>query len=113
MSEQLAGYCSVDSGQILICDPCYIGSDFDTDPKFAIVEKPKLTYDGCCDVTVGPPRGEAIAGQLYHARGHEGAGVAMSAGYGDGVYPVFVTYAANGRVREARIVFFEDEDEDE
>lgn len=95
------GSVSVDSGQILLCDPCYIKDGFDNQPQFRHLEKPKLDYDGCCDVTLSDDN----AGQLYHGMGHAGAGVAVASGYGDGVYPVYVTYNDEGRVASVTIEF--------
>jgi hypothetical protein len=40
--------------------------------------------------------------------GHAGAGVAVSSGYGDGVYPVFAHYNKDGRVARVEIIFDEE-----
>jgi len=110
---ELAGYCGVDSGQILITDPCYIDSgwnhrddssplniDYNDDPPS---KKRPFSYEGACNATLS----EFKAGQL-----DEGVtGVAVSSGYGDGNYPVFVKKNKEGRIIEARILFDWDEDE--
>ena len=148
------GVVGVDSGQILICDPCYIhgewnredqyrrdqvfdvdydsektvfdmgkaienGIYFDTPLKqygnmtmnelvaegFA-KERPEFEthvfgYNGCCKASHSKNRG----GQLNYRMGHEGAGVAVSSGYGDGEYPVIAHYDKDGRVRKVEILF--------
>lgn len=91
--EKLIGYCSVDSGQILLCDPCYIDSQWqrNTDPDFTKKgtkkHKGEFSYRGCCIATSGAKFG----GQLNHGLGHPGAGVAICSGLGDGHYPVYAT----------------------
>jgi hypothetical protein len=37
-------------------------------------------------------------------------GVVVSSGYGDGIYPVYVTHTSDGRVATATIVFVSDEE---
>jgi hypothetical protein len=71
-----------------------------------INERPKgctgaYSYAGACDATLG----EGCGGQLNFEHGHEGAGVAVSSGYGDGTYPVYAHYNKDGRVRKVEIVF--------
>jgi hypothetical protein len=46
--------------------------------------------------------------QLRYRKGHDGAGVAVGTGYGDGAYPVQVTYTDDGRVAAVRVVFIPD-----
>ena len=66
------GEVCVDSGQVMIVDPCYV---MDTDSE---------TFGAVCDVTTTGPRfGEFLAA------GVAGMGVASSSGYGDGVYDVY------------------------
>ena len=82
---ELIGHCGVDSGQILLIDPCYVykdeyGSGGD--------------YDECCQITLS----DVCAGQT-------GLGVVTSSGYGDGVYPVYAEKDGNGRVKQVTIVF--------
>ena len=106
------GVCGVDSGQVVICDPCYIGSEWkgsDYDVKEGEGNHPKETkefsYSGCCRATSSKKKG----GQLNYTKGHAGVGVAASSGIGDGVYPVYVRYENYGewgrRIAEMRIVF--------
>lgn len=84
------GMVSVDSGQLLLTDPCYLG-DWEND-EFVAEKKGdndgRYSYSGACEATLSKEKG----GQLNHKLGHEGAGVAVSTGYGDGSYPVYVEY---------------------
>lgn len=66
------GSCGVDSGQIMIVDPCYV-----IDGRFS-----EQQYDECCAVTCG----EESAGQIMNAMA-----VVSSTGIGDGYYPVYAT----------------------
>jgi len=89
-TEKLVGHCGVDSGQILIVDPCYVLHDNYNDGG---------PYRQCCDVTLGEtPAGEAASG------------VATATNFGDGSYPVYVTFDSAGRPTEARIVFVSERD---
>ena len=47
-------------------------------------------------------------GQLKFKLGHDGAGVVSSAGYGDGLYPVYATFNKEGRIKKIEVVFIED-----
>jgi len=84
---RLAGQCGVDSGQIIMVDPCYVEDG--------------LNYEEVCRVTLGDQRS-----------GPADAGVAMSSGYGDGSYNVYVRFHDTGawgwRVTAA-IIDFDDE----
>lgn len=70
----LIGSCGVDSGQIMIVDPCYV-----IDGKFS-----KQQYDECCTVTLG----KESAGQIMNS-----LAVVASSGIGDGYYPVYATFS--------------------
>lgn len=107
MSEntKLIGYCSVDSGQIMLSDPCYVEQfrvEMDEpDGKFDATLEPvsgsyPYTYNGASSATCSKQSAGALGG---------GLGVVVTSGYGDGSYPVYATYNSEGRVIEARIVF--------
>lgn len=100
MSGELIGHCGVDSGQILLTDPCYIESHWDGTEggRFETV-----TYSEVCEVTLDEKRGGECP---------TFPGVAVSTMWGDGVYPVYAERDAAGRIRSVTIVF-DDEDEDE
>ena len=88
----LIGHCGVDSGQIMLIDPCYVlKDDFfpNTDPTGG-------PYDEACRITLD--RG---AGQ------HSLGGVVTSTMWGDGNYPVYAEMEGN-RVKSVTIVFDDD-----
>jgi len=102
------GECPVDSGQIMLVDPCYI-KDFDSDDYnwqewVGNRHGTKFSYSSTCNVTIESP---AQGGQV-------GLGVATSSGWGDGTYPVYATIE-DGRVASVTIYFsdFPDMDEEE
>ena len=69
------GEVGVDSGQLLVIDPCYL-DDWDH----------QRSYPEACLVTE-----DGTGGQLHYASGRPGRGVAFRSGFGDGVYPVWAT----------------------
>lgn len=108
-SEQLIGYVGVDSGQLMLCDPSYIGKDFATDdfnPSGTDDSgKYPMTYNGACGATLSDER----FGQLGNAMG-----VAFSSGLGDGVYPVYAVIVNDPvwgeRIASVRVVMMEEGD---
>ena len=83
----LAGSVCVDSGQVMIVDPCYV---MDTDSD---------VFGTVCDVTTTGHRvGEFLAA------GTAGTGVASSSGHGDGIYEVWAELV-DGRVARLVIEF--------
>lgn len=100
---ELAGYCGVDSGQIIMVDPCYVLAN---EP----VEKdPQMSYDELLKITdrtnYDSPNMEV------NFSGVGGNGTYISGFGGDGNYPVYVRKAENGLVLEAKIVFNHEEEE--
>lgn len=88
-ARKMVGEVWVDSGQVMIVDPCYLdswgGNDFNgTVPE--TIKKGAFSYQGACEVTCSP----AQAGQLEHGA------VVSSSGYGDGVYPVYAEFDGDG-----------------
>lgn len=115
-NAKLIGHIGVDSGQMMLTDPCYIESSWDSnDEEFAVdasdretPEHSNFSYAGACNTTLAKPS----AGIL-----DSGMGAVCSSGFGDGSYPVYVEYSDEGawgtRVKSMTIVFIgEDEDED-
>ena len=93
----LAGHIGVDSGQIMIGDPCYLdewetnkGEEWNPEGK-----EGQYSYQGVSATTIKDAYGQ-IGG---------GLAVAMSSGYGDGQYPVYVQLNEDGRVVMAVIDF--------
>jgi len=97
MKTKLAGHCGVDSGQIMVIDPCYAFQD-----SFTGNAATGGNYDAICRVSIADTFGEF----RLPANGYSGnVGVVTSSGYGDGNYPVFVDVNEDGRVIELRIAF--------
>ena len=99
MRTELAGHCGVDSGQIMVVDPCYAfndnynGSDSDATGG---------NYDAICRVSIADQYGEfPLPGNGYTGN----VGVVTSSGYGDGEYPVYVDINSDGRVVALHIYF--------
>lgn len=106
---EYVGVVGVDSGQLMVCDPCYIESEWQPQVHldFGDAHKGEFSYDGACNATMSEKR----YGQLNYRMGHAGAGVAFSSGWGDGSYEVRIRRTPEGRIAEARIVMIEEEDE--
>jgi len=96
------GTFGVDSGQVLITDPCYLDDwkdeEFDQDAIEKIQKSETYPYSYC----------GACARTLKGEGGHIGLGcdgVVSSTGWGDGKYSVYA-WVENGRVKELKIKFF-------
>jgi hypothetical protein len=88
--EKIIGYCGVDSGQILLIDPCYVWSD-DFSPNG---EPTGGSYDAACRITLGDNGAGEVAG-----------GVVTRTAFGDGSYPVTAEFGSDGRVLRVTIDF--------
>ena len=95
---ELVCRCGVDSGQLMIIDPCYLGDWLDNDHDDKI-GKSSMSYAGACKATLS----DDSHGQLHNALGIDLA-VAFSSGYGDGVYPVWARKNKDGRIVEVKVV---------
>jgi len=92
-----AGSFSVDSGQAMVGDPCYL-TDWDTDQhqEWNLEGKEgQYSYQGASATTL-----TNNFGQLGTA-----TAVAFSTGYGDGIYPVYVKLNEDNRVAMVVIDF--------
>lgn len=93
-SLQLIGQFSVDSGQAIIGDPCYLDEwqNWDSDSGVSFDEHNnkvgEYSYLGACNATINKGFGQ-LGGF---------SAVAMSTGYGDGLYPVYANINEDGRV---------------
>ena len=111
-TKTLIGQVAVDSGQIMIIDPCYINADFakefDPDTKNQESSSYEMNYDGCCNAT--------LSNKGYGPLGNEyvnDLAIACGTLYGDGVYPVYAEMK-DGRVKSLTIDFDDaPEDDDE
>jgi hypothetical protein len=110
----LVGRVGVDAGMVMVGDPCYLdkygkeSSDgFEWVESEVDAQKTKQKYDysysGACAATLG----DNLAGELGRADA-----VAVSSGYGDGVYPVYAHYNHEGRIERLEVVFSGEDDED-
>lgn len=95
------GMIGVDAGLCWIGDPCYVfGED-------ATKKWPK--WSDFCDTI----KDEYPTIQQYdYPKGHEGLGVLVSTGYGDGLYPVYAEIE-DGRVKSVTVHFMEDAEDAE
>ena len=98
----LVGHFSVDSGQAMVGDPCYL-DDWDTNKNEDWDLEGKLgqySYHGASATTLANNFGE-----LGNA-----TAVVFSTGYGDGLYPVYAEMNDDGRVSRIVIEFIGDEE---
>tara|TARA_Y100000310_G_C20053401_1_gene521621 strand:- start:25 stop:468 length:444 start_codon:yes stop_codon:yes gene_type:complete len=102
------GGVSVDSGQVIIVDPCYImDGEYDEAPVHDPKDHKVASYGHPCKVTLSDERcGE------FPVKGYATA-VASSSGYGDGHYPVYGEINEDGRVVALHIYFDEDPNDSE
>lgn len=105
--RKLLGHVGVDSGQVMVGDPCYLerykANEFSAEEGDTAVTG-EFSYDGVCRTTCYT---ELQGGQL----GRSDA-VACSSGYGDGRYPVYAEYK-DGRVARLVVEFMEAGDDEE
>jgi hypothetical protein len=91
--KKIIGYCGVDSGQLLVIDPCYLSKwkDGEFDPN----KKLDNSYARACELTCGD--GQECGGEVQEG------GVVFASGYGDGNYPVIATYNKDRRIIKIEI----------
>lgn len=101
--RERVGEIGVDAGLCWVGDPCYVLHP-DKPPR----DIGKSWNDFCTRLFKRDKNGGA---QFNFDRGHAGLGVAVSTGYGDGCYPVYVE-REGGRVARVIVEFMEpDENE--
>jgi hypothetical protein len=119
MQRKLIGSVCVDSGQLMVVDPCYLhewtddafrprDDERDTEPTGT------FSYDGACRATCSP-LGHGLLDVRPHLDNRHDGVIGMAAvsttEYGDGVYPVYADFR-DGETRPFRlIVEFSEEDE--
>ena len=97
------GIIGVDAGLCWIGDPCYcVTPDRNEHPA-------KNWDDFCTKLQKNESDGTA---QWNYKMGHPGLGVTVSTGWGDGQYPVYVKKTSTGRIKEVKVVFIENEEDD-
>lgn len=101
---ELIGRIPVDSGQVMVIDPCYAWED-----NYRPGGEPTgLPYDEACRATLSPQRYGYISGIVGPQ-----SGIATSTYYGDGTYPVYAEKDSNGRIKRLIIDFDPEGDEDD
>ena len=89
------GTCAVDSGQMMLVDPCYVLPDSKGDMS-------GVAYDELLELW----RIQDWEGDFLDVKG---LGYVSNTGYGDGRYNVYIK-KADDKVAELKIVFIEEED---
>lgn len=107
------GVVGVDSGQLVICDPCYLEDEFLSTASNEDLEQGtvgEFSRRGIFKVTTSPSQG----GQLNYRMGHEGVAVAFMSGFGDGTYDVFAEIVDAGawgkRIKKVWVELITDEE---
>ena len=100
-----AGWFSVDSGQAMVGDPCYLdgwktneGEEWNLEGKIG-----DYSYQGASATTIENSYGELGIGTA----------VVFNTGYGDGYYPVYVQMNDDGRISKVVIDFEGNLDEED
>lgn len=79
---EVIGHVDVDSGTLMIGDPCYFLGEKWTETH----------YDAMADKFFRGPDGDKPTVSLDHSGGHAGKGVAFGTTWGDGGYPVIAIW---------------------
>jgi hypothetical protein len=117
LTTKLIGYVGVDSGQLMITDPCYLTSFKSDHPDSVIdldearlhppIENLPYSYGGACAGSCSSDQAAVL---------NDGDGIVFRTGFGDGLYPVIAEYEDTGfsgiRVKSVTIHFFDDLEED-
>ena len=98
ITNKIIGHCTVDSGQLIIVDPCYLESWKDGEFYPDINDN---HYSQCCNITLNNPNkaGEIIISQIA------GKGVVTQTGDGDGIYPIKASYNKDNTITKITINF--------
>jgi len=94
---ELVGKISVDSGQVMLIDPCYITPEFETEST----DDPSLNYAGACNASLSTKRCGNFGGNIHD----DTVAFCAQTIHGDGVYPVYVKRDRIGRVTAMMIDF--------
>lgn len=107
---KLVGHIGVDAGLCWIGDPCYIIPE-DSNQRSQVKDWNKF----CEDLNVDNL--QPTMKSFNYQGGHEGLGVCVSTGFGDGSYPVHATIGNvkgwGTRIKSVTITFIEDDDQEE
>lgn len=117
-STVLAG---VDSGSLIIMDPCYIESEWKSKHEakptgIMICLMSDIVTDSSQDECFRMRGNEDHGGQLDYKLGHPGLGVVFSSGFDDGTYEVIAHYCEypnwGVRIERVEIVMIDEKQED-
>jgi len=92
----LIGHVPVDSGQVVILDPCRIEPGMVNNSEKMDFDNPKSFYEHCCKATLSKDG---------HGPVEMAMAVACTSGCGDGEYPVYAKLDAQGTILEMKIDF--------
>jgi hypothetical protein len=102
------GVCDVDAGLIWIGDPCYL----ENSNKEAPAPDDDKRWSQWCDLLT-KRMGDSGHAQINGNNDDPGLGCVVSSGWGDGTYSVYVQRTFDGRIGAAKIIFDEEEEEEE
>src|SRR3990167_8718113 len=97
-AREIVGHVAVDSGQVLLVDPCYLGEW--KNGEYIPDTKQDNHYAKACEITLS----KEGAGSILVA-GIAGHGVVSGTYDGDGSYPVFADRDSEERIRGLYIKF--------
>jgi hypothetical protein len=98
-TTELVGYLGIDTGRLVIADPCYLCDAVERASEHGDVSV-RNAYEAA---KPGKPTGEGIA---FEENPDYLAGVLRTFG-GDGAFPVYVTRDADGRALRVEVEFYE------
>lgn len=92
------GQVAVDSGQLMLVDPCYLPDFEHNDPSWdedaTIKYSNEFSYRGCCLKSGSAKKGGNVGGLRA---------ISFESGYGDGIYDVFAEYTEDNRIKKITI----------
>ena len=104
MSDQkLVGNVSVDSGTVMLVDPCYVLRD-ERHANYPSMSQGK-TYQSFLEAASAK---DADLGAKPVSPWGDGLGLVVGTTYGDGGYPVYATYNDAGRITSLTVYFDDD-----
>lgn len=86
------GRVTVDSGQLIVVDPCYLGNWRDGE-----ADQPGNHYYDCCEANSKGEGGEILISGSF------GTGVTFTSGLGDGMYSVYAYKDADNIIKKIEI----------
>jgi hypothetical protein len=96
MKKITIGHIAVDSGQVLIVDPCYLSEWKDGEYKEGNLDN---HYSQACNISYKDGYGEIVVS------GTGGVGIVSKTYCGDGVYPVIAHVDTDGGIKKLEVIF--------